>query len=306
MVAAVKRGQRDLYPGSMPELVPDAFRRGAITVRDGRRVSYAEYGSPDGISVMFVPGAASGSLMAFGGTALPARGIRLISFDRPGLGESDNDPEKTLDSVGADIAELVSALAGRPVPVIANSQGAPFGIAAALCGAATRLILASPSDEVALPEVAAQLPSDFQELVRAVNQASVLEAEQMFTSFTASTFFDMVMNSAAPGDSAVYGNREFRDRFRRVVEEGFAQGPAGYARDTSLAMSRWGLDLQQVDVPVHILFGAHDSNHSPDQGEILAMRFPEASRTLISEIGGSLLWARPDVVLDLCEGAIDS
>lgn len=291
-----------LYPGLMTELIPNPFRRGEIAVRDGRHLTYAEFGSPNGTPAILVPGAASGSLMAFGGTALVARGIRLISFDRPGLGKSDVDPEKTLHSVGADIAELVSVLAGHAVPVIANSQGAPFGIAAALCGAATRLILASPSDEVALPEVTEQLPSDFQQLVRAVDRASISEADEMFRSFTATTFFDMVMNDPSPGDSAVYGNHEFRKRFRLAVQEGFAQGPLGYARDTSLAMSRWGLDLQGVEVPVHVLFGAQDSSHSPDHGKILASRFVGASRKVIPDVGGSLLWARPEIVLDLCGG----
>jgi pimeloyl-ACP methyl ester carboxylesterase len=263
-------------------------------------LSFAEYGDPDGSPAVFVPGAASGASMAFGGGVLVDRGIRLISFDRPGLGASESDPEKSVLSVGADTAELIDALIGRAVPVIANSQGAPFAIAAALQGAATRLILASPSDEVAFPAVTEQLPAHFQQLVASVNQGSALEAEQLFAPYTADSFFDMVMSDPVPSDVAVYSDASFRDRFRRVVQEAFAQGPLGYARDTALAMSPWRLDLHSVHVPVHILYGEDDDSHSPDQGEILASRFANASRVIVRRVGGSLLWACPDIVLDLC------
>lgn len=284
----------------MVAFVPEALTRGSITVRDGRRVSYAEYGTDGGDPVLFVPGAASGALMAFGGALLDQRDIRLISFDRPGLGASDADPAKSFDSVGADIRELVDTLVGHPVPVVANSQGAPFGIAAAASGAASRLVLASPSDEVAFPSVTAQLPSDFQQFIGTVRDATPVEAVRMFTSFTAATFFDMVMAEPVPADTAVYLDSTFRDRFRRVVEEGFAQGSLGYAQDTALAMSAWGLHLSAVNVPVHILFGSEDRTHSPDLGETLAARFANASRTVVPQAGGSLLWARPELVIDLC------
>src|SRR5690606_41060690 len=66
----------------------------------------AEYGDPDGAPVLFMPGAASGRRMSFGGTLPHRRRIRLISIHRPGLGASTPDPEKTLRSVGADLTRL--------------------------------------------------------------------------------------------------------------------------------------------------------------------------------------------------------
>lgn len=284
----------------MPTFIPTPRLEGRVRVGAGRRLAFTEYGVPDGRPVLFVPGAASSSAMAFGAADLPARHIRLISVDRPGLGGSDTDPEKTLESVGADLAMLVDTLIGGPVPVVANSQGAPFAIAAALAGAASRLILVSPSDEVAIPAVRAQLPPDFQRLVQHVEAASLADATQLFSHFTPDAFIEMVLNDPLPADAEVYGDPGFVARFRRAVEEAFAQGSEGYARDTALAMSRWPFDLSAVNIPVSILVGSDDVSHSPDQCEALSSRFPEVDRVVVPGAGGSLLWSRPELILDLC------
>jgi pimeloyl-ACP methyl ester carboxylesterase len=178
-----------------------------------------------------VPGAASGSLMRFGEELLDGRDLRLLSVDRPGLGSSDADEGKTLASVGDDLHRLAATLGG-PVPVVANSQGAPFALAV----------------------------------------------------------------------TAVFGDKGFRALLRAVLDDGFRQGPDGYARDTALAMLPWGLDLDALNVPVTVLFGADDTSHSPDLGATLAARIPTAERIVVPGVGGSLLWARPELVLDAALG----
>lgn len=122
----------------------------------------------------------------------------------------------------------------------------------------------------------------------------------MFASFTASSFFEMVLGDPAGVDVPVYGDASFRARFRAATEAGFSQGSLGYAQDTVLAMSRWNIDLSALRVPVDVLFGAEDTVHSPDRGATLASRFPRATRRVVPGIGGSLLWGRPEFALDLC------
>lgn len=284
----------------MRPFIGEPIAWGSLPVGEHRTLAYAEYGCSTGAPVVFVAGAASGALMSFGGPELERRGIRLISVDRPGLGASSPHAQKSFESVGVDIAALIAELGDGPVPVIANSQGAPFAMAAALAGAANRLILVSPSDEVALPALTAQLPASLRRLVETVTDLLAPDALSMFTSFTASAFFQMVLGDPAGVDATVYGDASFRTRFRAVVEAGFAQGSFGYAQDTVLAMSKWNLDLSAVRMPVDVLFGAEDIVHSPDRGEILSSRFPHATRRVIPGVGGSLLWARPELALDLC------
>ena len=105
-----------------------------LALADGRTLAHRAYGPAGGAPLVFVPGAASGSLMRFGEELLDGRGLRLLGVDRPGLGSSDADEGKTLASVGDDLHRLAATLGG-PVPVVANSQGAPFALAATLAGA---------------------------------------------------------------------------------------------------------------------------------------------------------------------------
>ena len=251
--------------------------------------------------MLFVPGAASGSRMHFGVELLDGRGLRLLSVDRPGLGRSDPHAGKTLTTVGDDLRRLTATLGG-PVPVVTNSQGAPFALAAALAGAASRLVLVSPVDEVAHPTTTALLPRPVRELVAAVATAPE-QAAAHFTGFSAASFFDFVLGDPSPSDAPVFGDPGFRGLLRAVLDEGFRQGPAGYARDTVLAMLPWQLDLGAIDVPVAVLFGRDDTSHSPDLGATLTRRIPTAERLVVPGVGGSLLWARPDLVLDAaCAG----
>ncbi|WP_420159165.1 alpha/beta fold hydrolase [Nocardiopsis sp. CNT-189] len=270
---------------------------GSVPLPDGRTLAYAEYGDPGGTPVLFVPGAATGRRMSFGGPLPHRRGVRLISLDRPGLGASAPHPAKTLTSVGADLAHLARATAGGPAPIVANSQGAPFALAAALAGAATRLVLASPADEAAHPALRPLLPAHFQDLLAEV-AAAPDRAARTFADYTAGDLFDMVLGSHPPCDAPVYTDPGFRRMFRAALEEGLSGGPAGYPADTVLAMSPWNLGLDRITVPVSIHYGAHDRAHSPDRCRTLASRIPAARLRTDPDAGGSLLWARPGRILD--------
>lgn len=273
-------------------MTPPAAR---FALPDGRGLAVRSYGPADGAPVLFVPGAASGSIMRFGEALLDDHGTRLVSVDRPGLGGSDPDPAKSLVSVGADLARLATHLGG-PLPVVASSQGAPFALAAALAGAASRLVLASPSDEVAHPPVTAQLPGPVRALVAEV-AADPAAAEARFAAFSAESFFDFVLAAYPASDAPAFDDPALRRLLRATLDAGFGQGSGGYARDTVLAMRPWGLDLGAVDVPVTLLVGADDTAHSPDRGATLTARIPTAERVVVPGVGRSLLWARPDLVL---------
>jgi pimeloyl-ACP methyl ester carboxylesterase len=267
-----------------------------LALPDGRVLAFRSYGPGGGAPLLFVPGAASGSLMRFGEDLLDDRDVRLLSVDRPGLGSSDADQDKSLESVGDDLYQLTAVLGG-PVPVVANSQGAPFALAAALAGAGSRLVLVSPVDEVAHPATTSQLPRPVRELVAAV-AASPEEAAARFAGFSADSFFDFVLGGHPRSDAAVFGDPHFRALLRAALDDGFRPGSDGYARDTVLAMLTWRLDLDAIDVPVTVLFGADDATHSPDLGTTLVARMPSAEHVVVPDVGGSLLWARPELVLD--------
>lgn len=267
-----------------------------MILADGRRLGYARYGPSDGVPVVFLPGAGCGRRMRFGDGLLSQRGVLLISVDRPGLGSSTPDPAKTLSSVAADVAHLVDEVIGAPVPVVAHSQGAPFALALATTGRASRVVLAAPIDDMAHPPVNAHLEPGYRALLADVAERPDLVLATL-AEVTPRALFDLALGDHPPSDGAVYDDPRFRASFLDALEDGLAGGPDGYARDTVLAMTAWPPELFSPPVPVSILVGADDRAHSPDLARTLAARLG-ASRTVVPGVGGALPWARPEVVLD--------
>jgi pimeloyl-ACP methyl ester carboxylesterase len=279
--------------------VTDPERAGEERLPGGRPLGWAEWGPEDGVPVLFCPGAGTGRRLGFGAGAVGDLGVRLISLDRPGLGASGPLPGRTF----ADFAEDVRAFAagrglGRPA-MVGNSQGAPFALACAERGVVAALAVVSGADEVAEPRFDGVLPEELRRLVRTA-VADPAAAERIFASFTPRAMWDMVMAGSPECDLAVYRQPAFAAAYRRALEEGFARGAGGYARDTALAMGRWrahGLDPSRIAVPVDLWYGEEDTGHSPDRGAGLAARVPGAVRHVVPGIGGAVLWTHAGEIL---------
>ncbi|ROQ71429.1 pimeloyl-ACP methyl ester carboxylesterase [Streptomyces sp. CEV 2-1] len=282
--------------GCMSLRISDPVRIGTEQVAGGRLLGWAEWGPLDGVPVLLSPGAATSRHLGFGADVLDGLGVRLISVDRPGLGVSSPAPGRTFgDSVG-DVRAFV-ALRGLERPLmVGNSQGAPFALACAAAGVVGALAVVSGADEVAAPRFADALPDELRHLVElAVSDPAA--AEKLFAGFTPQVMWDMVMSGSPECDLAVYRQPAFAAAYRRALDEAFAQGADGYARDTVLAMGHWGIELSDIDVPVDLWYGEKDTGHSPDQGAGLTSRIPRAVRHLVPDAGGAVLWTHAEQVL---------
>lgn len=271
-----------------------------VVTPGGRALTGTSYGPADGRPVLFIAGAGIGRAMAFGEDLLDARGVRLIAMDRPGMGGSDLDPERTVASTAADYRVFVAGILdddNATVPVVANSQGGLFGLAAADQGWVSTLVLVSPADEVAHPSVRALLPESAGALPDLVTEDPV-QARALLGSFTAEGLQSMILDGSDPADRAVYAEPAFVRRFAAALAQGFANGGEGYVVDTMAAMASWPIDLSRVAGAVIVLFGDRDHVHSPDHGAVLASRLPGARRTVIPDAGGALLWTHADLILD--------
>lgn len=279
--------------------VDDPERLGVGELPDGRVLGWAEWGPPDGAPVLLCPGAATSRALGFGDAH--ALGVRLISVDRPGLGASTPLPGRTFDDFVADIRHLAAARGWENPAVVGNSQGAPFALACAAAGIASAVAVVSAADEVAAPEFATALPAELRGLVELTANDPVA-AEEFFAGFDAGAMWRMVVDASPASDLAVYRDAAFASAYRRALDEAFAQGSAGYARDTVLAMGKWPFDLGAIAVPVDIWYGAQDRSHSPDNGETLARRVPGARRHVVPGIGGAVLWTESERILRCLRG----
>lgn len=275
----------------------------AVTT-DGRTLSGTASGPIDGRPVLFIAGAATGKSMGFAGDLLEYSNVRLLTMDRAGMGESTPDANRTVASTADDYRCFVARVLERSdfaIPVVANSQGGVFGLSAATATWVSRLILVSPADEIAHPEIHAMLPPEATQLSDLVRE-NPRAAENLLAEFTAARMEEMVRGGAGELDRAFYAKPDFLELYRRALAEGFANNGVGYVRDSLIAMGPWTVLLEEIISPVTILFGAGDLGHSPDHGETLARRIPNAHREVIPDAGGALLWTHPGDIMTFVLG----
>ena len=279
-------------------VVAEPERRGRTRLPSGRHLGWSEWGPADGRPVLFCPGAGASSRLGFGADVLERLGARLIGLDRPGLGQSDPSPGRELIDWAADVVALQRARALSSPVIVGFSQGAPFALACAARGDVSAAAIVSGGDEIAAPAHAPALPDELRALVE--QAASDPDgAEAMFRQLNAAQLHAMVRSMTGDADRPVYSEPDFNAALRRAMEEGFAQGADGYARDTLLAMRPWSFDPAEITVPVHLWYGELDTSpvHSPDLGLSLAARIPGARRTVVPGAGGAILWTEAERIL---------
>jgi pimeloyl-ACP methyl ester carboxylesterase len=108
-----------------------------IQLPDGRYVAYCEWGATNDTaqnSVLVLHDFLSSRLAGIPGVSeklLVTYGVRLVSYDRPGFGQSDPHPHRSFNSSAEDIVRIADALnLGQKFWVLAFSGGGPHAWAA--------------------------------------------------------------------------------------------------------------------------------------------------------------------------------
>lgn len=126
----------------------------SLTLADGRRLGYAQYGDPAGAPLIYFHGGGSSRLEPRYADRYARRlGLRLIGMDRPGYGLSTPMAEVNWQGVGRDALALADALSLKRFGVVGMSAGAPYALhlAAAAPERVTQVVLINPSAETVHP-----------------------------------------------------------------------------------------------------------------------------------------------------------
>ena len=108
-----------------------ALRDATVTMPDGRRLAYTEWGLPDGKPVLCFHGTPGSRLWCPDEEATSAARVRLIMPDRPGIGRSDPLEGRTLADWPKDVEALADALQISSFAVVGVSAGGPYAAACA-------------------------------------------------------------------------------------------------------------------------------------------------------------------------------
>lgn len=286
----------------MRTLIAPPERQATLRLSDGRVLAWSEWGTIDGLPVLFCTAAAMSGSLGFGANDVTELGLRLIAVDRPGLGASDAHPTKTLSSWIADIREFIQFNHLHKLTAVGFSQGAPFAFALAEQSVVEAIAIVSGQDELMHPRIRSLLHSDVAQMLIAVEQDPIAFEHHFSQSAKWEEMWQFIIGMSAERDRLVYLNDSFSQAFQRCLQEGFSQGAQGYVRDLVNAVSLWSFALENITVPVDLWYGGLDTStvHSPDFGATLASRLPYATRTLEPNEGGSILWTRSrDILLKL-------
>ena len=238
---------------------------GNVVLADGRTMTFAEYGTPEGKPVFYFHGAPSSRLepLLIGDDVFSRLGLRVIAPDRPGMGRSDFQPHRTFSDWPVDVITLADTLGIGKFSVLGNSGG---GVYAAACAARIPerlhgVAIVSGAWRMDEPRTLAHLPVMNRLTWRLARHAPTL-LRLLLKSMIAGTFSDLSQLKTripAPDYDAFESHGRY-ETFGYTLRESLRQGTKGPAWDMRLYAHPLDVRLQDIRIPLHIFHGVKDAN----------------------------------------------
>lgn len=217
--------------------------------------------------------------------AAAERGLRLVTYSRPGYGGSARHPGRAvvdvvpvvsaiLDHLGAERAVVAGESGGGP-HTLATAARLPDRIAGALCIAGV-----APYDAVGLDWSAGMGEGNIVEFGKALAGEDALreflqaEADGLREA-TPAQIVDGLRTILPPQDvAAIHG--DFGEDLARSFHEALRPGVDGWVDDDLAFVRPWGFDLAEIAVPVFVWQGSVDLMVPFAHGQWLAEHVPGA------------------------------
>lgn len=255
---------------------------GTLRLRDGRLLSYARYGDPEGRPGFFFHGFPGSRLEAGPGAEAAARlGLRIFALERPGFGLSDFKPGRSILDWPDDVVEAADQLGIDRFPIMGLSGGGPYAAACAykIPDRLTGMALVSS----VAPFGASGTTDGMSRLYRFTFG---LAGRLTWTTGPAMWWMgrqvrrnpDRVLDRTSAGlpefDREIMARPEVRSMLREDLMEAFRQGSRGAAWELALLARPWGFRLEDIAMEVHLWQGEADVNVPVAMGRYLAGAIP--------------------------------
>jgi pimeloyl-ACP methyl ester carboxylesterase/DNA-binding CsgD family transcriptional regulator len=272
-----------------------------MTLGDGRRLFYREYGVANGRPALYfhVGSGASVVMPAMAKAASEAK-LRLIAFDRPGYGHSTPADVYTLESIASDVEALLDHLQLRSVAFVGDGNGGAFAVAAAarLRERVRCIALRAPRLRRTPAGAPGTLQSALSTLSRqpwAIKGVADLIHRSIHTSFLRS-----FMRRNAGFSAADLNNPDieaFAAGFEAAVADAFELTGAGLAAELTLFASGVFADPAAVDCPIKIWHGAEHSGVPVSESLAAFDGHPRAEVIVLPKTG---FYLPTPVMADIC------
>ena len=272
-----------------------------IQTPDGRTLAIEEVGDPNGHPVLVHEGTPN-SRHLYPPSAIDAavRGLRLISYDRPGYGGSSPQPGRTVADCAADVRAICAELGIGRLAMWGISGGGPHVLACAallpdLVSAVASLASLAPLDGDGLDWFAGmgELNADDTRLFLRDPEAAraKLEADrEQVLEASPADLAGRLQTLLSPTDAAVL-NDGLADFLVHCEHEGLAPGVEGWWDDGVAHCTPWGFELSAISVPVLLMHGRQDRFVPFGHGQWLAVHIPGVEARLFDHDGHLTLLA---------------
>lgn len=275
-----------------------------LSLADGRSLAWGEYGDPTGRALFFFHGTPGSRLSGAGfDDAARARAVRVIAPERPGYGESEPKPGRTLLDWPNDVRALADALGVQRFAVAGVSGGGPYVAACAwaLAERATSAGILSgigPADQPGATH-GMFLPNRVSLWLfrRAPRLARALMAPLARQFRNPERALAQMARSLPAPDRMILADPHHRAHFLADFREAVARGSEGLLSDFELFARPWGFRLEEIRIPVHLWHGELDRNAPAAMGRQVAAAIPGCRATIAPGEGHLFTLQRVDEVL---------
>jgi pimeloyl-ACP methyl ester carboxylesterase len=277
-----------------------------ITLDDGRQLGYAECGDPDGVPLLVYHGFPNSRVFgALFDDVGRERGIRVITPDRPGMGVSDPDPDRTLLDWPDDVRQLLDALEIDETSVVGISGGGPYAAATAarlgdrvshvgiVCGL-------GPMAAVGLRERLWYYTARF---APSVSKLALWVLVQRARGDPAE-WLESLAENAHPSDEALWQGEVGQILHASAAEAHRHHGLDPLVQETALYGRPWPFDLEDIEVPVTLWYGKPDTLVPVEMGLYLAREIPTAEAHIYPDLDHlSIVTANETDIVETVAGA---
>ena len=268
-----------------------------VRTADGRSLAVRDAGVPDGPALVAQHGT-PGTGRFYGAELASAqeKGLRLITYDRPGYGGSSPNRGRTVADAADDVATILDALGVQRFATYGWSGGGPHALACAAllpdrCAAACTIAGVAPFDAEGLVWLAGMGEGNIAEFGAAREGREALvefcraDAAGM-TEATPEQLADALRPHLSAVDAAALTG-ELAEHLLESIVDGLAPGVDGWVDDDLAFVAPWGFDVEDIRIPVLLWQGELDLFVPPSHGRWLADHIPGVEAHL-SETDGHL------------------
>jgi len=250
-------------------VLPPAGETKFVDTLDRRKLAYVEFGDPTSPLVIHNHGGPSsrleGRLLANGATN---NGLRLVSVDRPGIGRSTPQKDRSYESWANDLLTIADALGYREFGVSGWSEGGPWPLAAAAYLDPARLRHVTSIAGGNYGTFGNMWAAKFMDQIDAVGGQLALHHRLAFhlmyeilaldaTHFRKS-YINTIIKTVNEYDAKLLSDPGIAEAFADMSAECFAQGSEPLVEDSELLYHQWAFDVTRIERPVHMWQGTED------------------------------------------------